>query len=596
MLPAGRRALRFYGILWPRPSTPDPGAIQRPCVFRSRDTACLSFVELCASLILFAGMYTLVDQLLHAQTPARPAASPPATAPTGLPGIDALAALKYRSIGPSAGGRVSRVAACRGRSAQRSTPRRPPAACGSPSTAASPGSRSSTTSRSRRSARIAVAPSDPNVVYVGSGEANIRGNVAAGQRHLQVDSTAARPGSTSGSRRGRSARWSSIPTNPDVAFAAVLGHAFGPNPERGVYRTTRRRQDLEAGAQEERRHRRLRRRARSLEPERPLRRPLAGAAPPVGPDERRPGQRPYVSRDGGDTWKRAHAGNGLPEGIWGKVGVAVAPSDGRRVYALIEAEKGGLFRSDDGGETLDARLDGPRRCGSAPGTTPPSPSTRRIRTRSGVPQVPLLKSIDGGKTLQARQAASTTATTTTSGSTPEPAADDRRQRRRRRHLRPTAARPGSRRRCRSASSTTSPATTGAVPRRRRPCRTSAPRQGPSNSLTRARHPQRATGTASAAARPAAWSPTRPIPNIVYAGEYLRLHLALRPPHRRRRATSASSRTTPPGHGAEDMQLPLPVDGARSPSRRTIRRSSITAATCSSAPRTAARPGRRSAPT
>jgi photosystem II stability/assembly factor-like uncharacterized protein len=56
-----------------------------------------------------------------------------------------------------------------------------------------------------------------------------------------------------------------------------------------------------------------------------------------------------VSRDGGDTWKRLE-GHGLPEGIWGKVGVAVAASEPRRVYAVIEAEKGGLYRSDDGGE------------------------------------------------------------------------------------------------------------------------------------------------------------------------------------------------------------------------------------------------------
>src|SRR5262249_21247356 len=70
-----------------------------------------------------------------------------------------------------------------------------------------------------------------------------------------------------------------------------------------------------------------------------------------------PGSGLYVSRDGGDTWKRLGGEGvakddlkGLPEGIYGKVTVAVAPSDPRRVYALIEAEKGGLYRSDDGGE------------------------------------------------------------------------------------------------------------------------------------------------------------------------------------------------------------------------------------------------------
>src|SRR4029077_15608927 len=58
----------------------------------------------------------------------------------------------------------------------------------------------------------------------------------------------------------------------------------------------------------------------------------------------------YLSRDGGTTWKQL-TGKGLPDGIWGKVGVAVAPSDGRRVYALIEGGRRGLFRSEDGGDT-----------------------------------------------------------------------------------------------------------------------------------------------------------------------------------------------------------------------------------------------------
>src|SRR5690606_1656245 len=62
-----------------------------------------------------------------------------------------------------------------------------------------------------------------------------------------------------------------------------------------------------------------------------------------------PGSGLYRSADGGETWRQL-TGHGLPEGIWGKVGVAVAPSDPRRVYVLIEAEEGGLFRSDDGGE------------------------------------------------------------------------------------------------------------------------------------------------------------------------------------------------------------------------------------------------------
>ena len=111
-----------------------------------------------------------------------------------------------------------------------------------------------------------------------------------------------------------------------------------------------------------------------------------------------PGSGLWVSRDGGDTWKQL-TGAGLPDGLWGKVGVAVAPSDGRRVYAIIEAEKGGLFRSDDGGATWEL-----------------ASASRELRQRAWyystltvspvdpdevwAPQVPMLKSIDGGRTFR----------------------------------------------------------------------------------------------------------------------------------------------------------------------------------------------------
>src|SRR5262249_12890932 len=140
------------------------------------------------------------------------------------------------------------------------------------------------------------------------------------------------------------------PTNPDQALAAVLGHAFGSNRERGVYRTIDGgkswhqvlAKDSDTGAIDV-----------CFDPSNPhvlfaglwqtRRRPweLTSGGPGSGL---------YTSRDGGDTWKQL-TGKGLPEGIWGRIGLAVAPSDGRRVYALIEAEKGGLFRSDDGGDT-----------------------------------------------------------------------------------------------------------------------------------------------------------------------------------------------------------------------------------------------------
>ena len=248
-----------------------------------------------------------------------------------------LKALKYRSIGPAAGGRVSRVAGVPG----------------DPSTyyaaTASGGVWKSTDGGITWKpvfddqpissiGSIAVSRSDPNIVYVGSGEANIRGNVAAGNG-IYKSTDAGKNWTHVWKQEGQIGTMVVHPSNPDVAFAAVLGHAFGPNPERGVYRTRDGgrtwqqvlKKDADTGASDV-----------AMDPSNPSvlfaglwqarRKPwelVSGG----------PGSGLYVSRDGGDTWKPL-TDKGLPGGPWGKVGVAVAPSDGRRVYALIEAEKG----------------------------------------------------------------------------------------------------------------------------------------------------------------------------------------------------------------------------------------------------------------
>ena len=200
---------------------------------------------------------------------------------------------------------------------------------------------------------IAVAASDPNVLYVGMGETTIRGNVSHGDG-VYKSTDAGKTWVHLGLENTRNiAKVRVHPQNPDLVYVAALGHAHGPNPERGVYRSRDGGKTWDqilfrsekAGAID-----------LAMDPNNPrilyaafweaVRRPhelVSGGE----------GSGLFKSTDGGDTWTEISRNKGLPKGIFGKIGVAVSPARRDRVWAVIEAEGGALFRSDDGGATWE---------------------------------------------------------------------------------------------------------------------------------------------------------------------------------------------------------------------------------------------------
>ena len=246
---------------------------------------------------------------------------------------------------------------------------------------------------------LVVAPSNSNVMYAGSGESDIRTDLASGDGvYKSLDGGAT--WKNIGLRDSRQiSRILVDPHNAEIVYVGALGHAYGPSDERGVYKST------DGGSTW----------ARVLDKGPDLgvsdlalatgtanilfagtwsahRPPWSTYAPLQGP-----GGGLYRSTDSGTTWTQL-SGHGLPDGDWGRVGVGVA-SDGKRVYALLDAgKKSGLYRSDDGGDTWTL-----------------ANSDSRITSRAWyfnwitvdpnnsdviyIPNVALYRSDDGGKTI-----------------------------------------------------------------------------------------------------------------------------------------------------------------------------------------------------
>jgi photosystem II stability/assembly factor-like uncharacterized protein len=197
---------------------------------------------------------------------------------------------------------------------------------------------------------VAVAPSDPNVVYVGTGSACPRGNISVGDG-LYKSTDAGKTWKHMGLRQaGQIGKIRVHPRDPDLVFVAALGHIFGSNAERGVFRSRDGGKSWEkvlflseeTGVVD-----------LSMDPGNP--RILFAAAWRA---ERKPwtlisGSEDsgiYRSTDGGDSWKKLEGG--LPGGLVGKASVAVSPANRNRIWVLLEAEgdKGGVYRSEDGGD------------------------------------------------------------------------------------------------------------------------------------------------------------------------------------------------------------------------------------------------------
>jgi len=244
---------------------------------------------------------------------------------------------------------------------------------------------------------IAVAESNPNVIYVGTGESCLRGNISYGDGMYKT-TDGGKTWTHIGLKDSQHiARLWVDPRNPDHVLVAAMGHAYGPNAERGVFRT------LDGGNTWDKvLYKDENTGAIDLAVD-PHNSKVMFAAlyqirrSPWSLDSGGPGSGLYRSIDGGNTWKHLE-GNGLPEGILGRIGVSVSGADSNRVYALIESKQSGLYRSDDGGENWARVNDDQRLTQRAWYFTHIFADPKNIDTVYML-NTGAFRSIDGGKTL-----------------------------------------------------------------------------------------------------------------------------------------------------------------------------------------------------
>lgn len=246
---------------------------------------------------------------------------------------------------------------------------------------------------------LAVAHSDPNVIYAGMGETTIRGNVSHGDG-VYKSTDAGKTWTHLGLAETRNiAKVRVHPGNPDLVYVAAFGHAHGPNKERGIYRSKdggagwelvlHRNEDAGAGDL-------------VLDPTNPRIVYASIYEARRGPYYLKSGGEGsglFRSRDGGDTWEEITDKPGMPKGLKGKIGLAASAAQSGRVWAIVENEDGGVFRSDDGGETWE-RLNEDRRLRQRAWYYSHIYADPKDANTVWVLNVEMYRSVDGGKTFE----------------------------------------------------------------------------------------------------------------------------------------------------------------------------------------------------
>ena len=298
------------------------------------------------ALIALLGLFTPLSAQRESRPSGRQAVRPSSVIDTAL-----YSALKWREIGPFRGGRVTAVAGhenepyvyyfgATGGGVWKTT---------DGGTTWAPVADSALGAGSIGA--IAVAPSDANVVYVGTGESPLRGNTSPGDGMYKSTDAGKTWRHVGLKDAGQIADIEVHPKDENLVYAAVLGHAFGPNATRGVFRSRDGGRTWDkilfrsdsAGAID-----------LAMDPVNPRILYAAFWQARRGPwylSSGGVGSGLFKSTDGGESWTELTRNEGLPSGVIGKIGVAVSHVNPERVWAIVEAEEGGVFRSEDGGRT-----------------------------------------------------------------------------------------------------------------------------------------------------------------------------------------------------------------------------------------------------